>query len=52
MRQAIERDDAAVIVWKDQVRPDIKGGARPGAYLCFEDEAGQGHRLSISTGSP
>ena len=25
VRQAIERDDAAVAVWKDQVWPDIKG---------------------------
>ena len=30
VRQAIERDEEAIAVWKDQVWPDIKHGARPG----------------------
>ena len=40
---AMERDDAAVAVWKDQVWPEST--ARDlGAFICFEDEAGQGLR--------
>ena len=30
VRQAMERDDAAVAVWKAEVWPEIKHGARPG----------------------
>jgi hypothetical protein len=40
VRQAIERDDAAVEVWKKQVRPQVSLGAALGAWLVFEDEAG------------
>jgi transposase len=40
VRQALERDDEAVAVWKEQVWPDIKSTARDlGAFICFEDEA-------------
>ncbi|GHE13314.1 hypothetical protein GCM10010339_79840 [Streptomyces alanosinicus] len=42
-RRAIERDDAAVEVWKEE--GDVAAGktiaAERGAYLVFEDEAGQ-----------
>jgi transposase len=41
VRQALERDDEAVAVWKDQVWPDIKALRDLGAYVCFEDEAGR-----------
>jgi hypothetical protein len=45
VRQAMERDDEAVAVWKAEVWPDIKSTARDlGAWICFEDEAGQGLR--------
>jgi hypothetical protein len=30
VRQAMERDDEAVIVWKDQVWPDIKASSSGG----------------------
>ena len=42
VRQAMERDDEAVAVWKAEVWPDHKSTARDlGAYVCFEDEAGR-----------
>jgi hypothetical protein len=41
VRQAVERGDATVAVWKDQVRPGIKAPCDLGAFVCFEDEAGQ-----------
>jgi hypothetical protein len=41
VRQAVERGDATVAVWKDQVRPGIKAPCDLGAFICFEDEAGQ-----------
>jgi transposase len=45
VRQAMERDEAAIAVWKAQVWPETKSTARDlGAYVCFEDEAGQGLR--------
>jgi transposase len=45
VRQAMERDEAAVAVWKAEVWPEIKSTARDlDAYVCFEDEAGQGLR--------
>jgi transposase len=45
IRQAIERDDAAVAVWKEQGVARYKSTARDlGAFICFEDEAGQGLR--------
>ena len=44
-RQALERDDAAVAVWKAEVWPEVQALARDlGAWICFEDEAGQGLR--------
>ena len=45
VRQAMERDDEAVEVWKEQVWPEIKARrADLGAFICFEDETGQGLR--------
>ena len=45
VRQAMERDDEAVIVWKDRGVARYKSTARDlGAFICFEDEAGQGLR--------
>ena len=45
VRQAIERDDEAVAVWKDRGVARYKSTARDlGAFICFEDEAGQGLR--------
>ena len=45
VRQAMERDDEAVAVWKDRGVARYKSTARDlGAYVCFEDEAGQGLR--------
>jgi len=44
VRQAMERDEEAVAVWKAEVWPEIKGWRDLGAYVCFEDEAGQGLR--------
>ncbi len=43
VRQAMERDDAAVAVWKGRGVARYKSTARDlGAFICFEDEAGQG----------
>ena len=45
VRQAMERDDEAVAVWKDRGVAGYKRAARDlGAFICFEDEAGQGLR--------
>uniref|UniRef100_UPI003FD7995A IS630 family transposase n=1 Tax=Streptomyces luteireticuli TaxID=173858 RepID=UPI003FD7995A len=44
-RRAAERDEAKIAQWKDEQWPVIKGTAADlGAWLCFEDEAGQGLR--------
>jgi hypothetical protein len=44
-RQAAERDETKVAVWKDEQWPAIKGWAADlRAWLCFDDEAGQGLR--------
>ena len=45
VRRAVERDEEAIAVWKSEVWPEVKARARDlGAYICFEDEAGQGLR--------
>ncbi|WP_162794734.1 IS630 family transposase [Nonomuraea lactucae] len=44
-RRAAERDEQAIAAWKDEQWPIIKGWRRKqGAWLCFEDEAGQSLR--------
>ncbi|MGV9309468.1 IS630 family transposase [Nonomuraea sp. NPDC003727] len=44
-RKATERDEAKIAAWKDEQWPLIKKKAADlGAWLCFEDEAGQGLR--------
>ncbi|WP_425576957.1 IS630 family transposase [Streptomyces kunmingensis] len=44
-RKATERDEPRIAAWKDQQWPVInRGAADLGAWLCFEDEAGQGLR--------
>ncbi|MDX3233008.1 hypothetical protein [Streptomyces sp. ME19-01-6] len=51
-RKATERDEAKIAVWKDEQWPVIRRGVARhkrrasdlGAWLCFEDEAGQGLR--------
>ncbi len=44
-RKATERDEAKIAAWKDEQWPLIKRKAADlGAWLCFEDEAGQGLR--------
>ena len=43
VRQALERDDAAVAVWKDQVWPDIKARRATWAWICFECAARRCH---------
>ncbi|MEV8038919.1 IS630 family transposase [Streptomyces sp. NPDC086182] len=44
-RKATERDEARIAAWKDEQWPVIKKRAADlGAWLCFEDEAGQGLR--------
>jgi transposase len=44
VRQAMERDDEAVAVWKDQVWPDIKARRATWAPSSASREAGQGLR--------
>jgi transposase len=42
-RQAAERDEVAIAVWRQEVWPVVKGPRRTwGAWLIFEDESGQG----------
>ncbi|HEV7936301.1 MAG TPA: IS630 family transposase [Actinomadura sp.] len=44
-RRAVERDEEKIAAWKDELWPVIrKRAADLGAWLCFEDEAGQGLR--------
>ncbi|MFF2364540.1 IS630 family transposase [Streptomyces sp. NPDC058122] len=44
-RKATERNEAKIAAWKDEQWPVIKRRAADlGAWLCFEDEAGQGLR--------
>ncbi|MGW2814154.1 IS630 family transposase [Streptomyces sp. NPDC001415] len=44
-RKATERDEEKIAAWKDEQWPVIKRGAADlGAWVCFEDEAGQGLR--------
>ncbi|GHC91075.1 hypothetical protein GCM10010349_79390 [Streptomyces flavofungini] len=46
-RRAAERDEAKIAKWKDERWPAMKGtAADPGAWVCFEEEAGQGLRPS------
>jgi transposase len=40
-RRAIERDDDAVEVWKKETAADKSTAAERGAWIVFEDEAGQ-----------
>jgi Winged helix-turn helix len=42
VRQVMERNEQAVAVWKAEVWPDIKALRGLSAFVCFEDEAGQG----------
>jgi transposase len=45
VRRASERDDGAIEAWKKEVWPQVTAAAAErGAWLCFEDEAGQGLR--------
>jgi hypothetical protein len=45
VRQAMERGEEAVAVWKGAGVARYKSTARDlGAFICFEDEAGQGLR--------
>jgi Winged helix-turn helix len=44
VRQAMERDEEAIAAWKAGVWPGIKAPCGLGAWICFEDEAGQGLR--------
>ena len=44
-RRAAERDEAAIAAWREETWPVIKRTAADlGAWLCFEDESGQGLR--------
>jgi transposase len=43
-RQAAERDEAAIAGWRQEAWPVVKTAADLGAWLCFEDEPGQGLR--------
>jgi hypothetical protein len=42
VRQAMERDEEAVAVWKAEVWPDIKRRARPGCLHLFRGRDGPG----------
>jgi transposase len=44
VRQAMERDEEAVAAWKAGVWPGIKAPRDLGAFICLQDEAGQGLR--------
>ena len=41
-RQALERDEEAAAVWKAEVWPDKKGGARPGRLPLLRGRGGPG----------
>src|ERR1022692_3605681 len=43
-RQAAERDEAAITWWKEDLARGKRTAADLGAWLCFEDESGQGLR--------
>ncbi|WP_420824026.1 MULTISPECIES: IS630 family transposase [Streptomyces] len=43
-RRALERDDASVERWRSEVGDGKATAAAQDAYICFEDEAGQGLR--------
>ena len=43
-RQAAERDEAAITWWKEDLASGKRTAADLGAWLCFEDESGQGLR--------
>ena len=50
VRQALERDEEAVAVWKAEVWPDIKGGPRPGRMRA-ENLCHLGRCTSLAVGS-
>jgi hypothetical protein len=41
-RQAAEQDEARVAAWREETWPMVSTAADLGAWLCFEDESGQG----------
>jgi hypothetical protein len=43
-QQAAERDEAAIAAYQEASWPVIRTAADLGAWLCFEDESGQGLR--------
>ncbi len=43
-RRAAERDEGRIAGWREETWPVVKDGGGPGAWLCFEDESGQGLR--------
>ena len=43
-RRAAERDEDAIAAWREETWPVIRTAADLGAWLCFEDESGQGLR--------
>ena len=45
VHRAVERDEQAIATWRREVWPEIKrDAAARGAWICFEDEAGQGRK--------
>ncbi|MER6549679.1 IS630 family transposase [Streptomyces sp. NPDC001250] len=40
-RRAAQRDELAIAAWKETTWPAVKGHRSLGAFVCFEDEAGQ-----------
>jgi hypothetical protein len=49
VRQALERDEEAVAVWKAEVWPKIKSGARPGRLHLLRGRGGQGAEAAEGT---